>query len=314
MFVRPIGFLALIAMLVPALVSAAPLPRSEPLIRVGITIGDAYAEGYYAQDLGFFKKAGLHVQLTQFSTGAAISTGVLSGTVDLGVATILQLARATLQGAPYVLLASAGMYSSRSPLVALAVARNSPLRTAADFEGKTIAIVSTSDVAYLGIMAWLDRNGGNSAKTYYIQIPWAEMPAALESGLADGALLAEPWLTAAVEQGTIRVIAHPYEAVAPQFIVGAWFTTKSWYRTHREAAKRFARAIYEAGRWANAHQDLSAALLAKHAKMDVETIRASARAPYASSLDVSLLQPLLDLAYRYHALGRRVDAAALIAR
>jgi ABC-type nitrate/sulfonate/bicarbonate transport system substrate-binding protein len=79
-------------------------------------------------------------------------------------------------------------------------------------------------------------------------------------------------------------------------------------------AKRFANVIYETARWANAHHDETATMLASFSRVDVQTIRASTRAPYSTELSAALIQPQLDLAYRFHAIDGPVNANDLIAK
>ncbi len=295
--------------------AGAPLAaQSAPVIRVGVTAGDAFAEAYYAQELGLFRKAGLPVEIRQFSTGAAITTGMTSGTIDVGISNVLSVSKAAMRGAPFVFFAGGGLYSSQAPIVALTTQQKSPLREAKDLEGKTVAVTALGDVAQVAISAWMDRQGANVTKVHFIAIPWAEMHAALQSGLVQAAVLTEPWLTAAVRAGDTRVLARPYDMIDPIFLIGVWFTTTAWYDKNRAMANRFVAVIYEAGRWANAHPEQSAQMLAKYSKIDAGTTRSMTRAPYALALDFSLIQPLFNLAYRYHTVARPIDASALIAK
>jgi len=294
---------------------AAPLAaQPEPVIRVGMTAGDAFAEAYYAQETGLFKKAGIRAEIRPFSTGAAISTGMNSDAIDVGISNVMNVSKAVARGAPFVLLAGGGMYSAKSPIVALNVLRDSPIRSARDLEGRTVAITALGDTAQVGIAAWMDRNGASASKVHFIELAWADQEAALENRLVDAVLATEPWLSAALKRGYARVLARPYDDIDSQFVIGVWFTTATWYAKNRTLAKRFADVIYQAGRWGNTHHEQSALLLAKYSKIDVQTIRSMTRAPYAQSLDVSLIQPQLNLAYRYHTIDRPIDASALIAR
>jgi ABC-type nitrate/sulfonate/bicarbonate transport system substrate-binding protein len=38
-----------------------------PAIRIGMTAGDGYAEAYYAQEIGLFRKAGIQAVIRRFS-------------------------------------------------------------------------------------------------------------------------------------------------------------------------------------------------------------------------------------------------------
>lgn len=305
---------AILAFALLAVPFASRAQGESQVIRVGLSSSDAFAEGYYAQRLGLFKKAGLNVELTRLTTGAAIATAVSSGALDIGISNPALLGKMTSDGAPFTLLAGGGMYSTRSPITALCVLRNGPVRKPKDLLGKTIAIVATGDLTQIGLSAWLDKNGIDPAKVHLIQIPFSEMDAALQNGLADSAVITEPWLSEALHGGHARALAKLYDAVAPQFLIGIWFTSTQWYAKNQTLAHRFVETIYEAGRWANAHPERSAKLLADFSKVDLQTILAMQRAPYATALDPSMLQPPLDLAYKYHMMERALSAVSLIAK
>ena len=123
-------------------------------------------------------------------------------------------------------------------------------------------MTAAGDLTQLGASAWLAGNGADVSKVHFIQITFADMRSALENGLADAAVITEPWLSSAVRSGNIRQVAKPYDAVAPQFLIGVWFTTSQYYAKNAAQAKRFADVIYQAARWANAHHDLTAPILA----------------------------------------------------
>ena len=73
-------------------------------------------------------------------------------------------------------------------------------------------------------------------------------------------------------------------------------------------------AIYETARWANSHPDESSTILAKYAKLDPAMLKKMARVPYGTSLTPDMIQRTLDLAYKYKAIERPINANTLIAR
>src|SRR5215469_4384473 len=87
---------ALVLLVIPA--DAQP----SPVIRIAINAGDAYAEAYFAQVLGFFQRAGLRVEIKGFSSGIAIATAVASGASDVGVSNVAYLAKQNASGTPFV--------------------------------------------------------------------------------------------------------------------------------------------------------------------------------------------------------------------
>jgi NitT/TauT family transport system substrate-binding protein len=166
----------------------------------------------------------------------------------------------------------------------------------------------------LGIVAWLDRNHVDSSKVHFIALPSADMAAAIDDALADAASIPEPWLSAAVQTGKLRVAARPFDVIAPEFLIGVYFTTSKWYAEHSDAANRFVKVIYETARWANVHDKQTAELLSQVSGINPQTILATTRTTFATSLDPSFVQPQLDLAFKYHVSNRALDANSLIVK
>jgi NitT/TauT family transport system substrate-binding protein len=302
--------------MVLALPCAIPV-RAQPqtVIRLGIGKSDATAEGYYAQQLGFFKKAGLNVEVIQpFRTAETILTGVAAGSIDIGISSIPPLARAITRGAPLVLIAGAGLHSPHDATEALCVSERSSLRGPADFVGKTIAVAAIGNQSQLSALAWLDDGHVDGSRVHFIAVPTADMAAGIENGLADAAIIGEPWLSAAIRRGQCRIVVRPHEAIGRQFVIGVYFTTRKWYEEHPAVAKRFINAMYETARWSNAHHEQTAKLLSQLSAIDLQTVLTMKRTAFATSLDPALVQPPLDLAFKYHASDRALDASSLIAK
>lgn len=293
---------------------AAPAQTPPPAIKVAGLAIDLYAEGYYAQELGLFKKAGLTVDLQTFSNGGTATQAVTAGACDLGVANTVSVANATLRGLSLEIIAGGGLYSSNAAATALCVAAASPLRTAKDLEGKTIALAALGDQAQAGIEAWLEKGGADSTKVKFVEVFFFEMGAALQQGRVDAAMIPEPALTIATNPGPARIFAKPFDAIAPQFLIGVWFSTTDWIKKNPDLAKRFAAAIYETARWANVHHDESAAIVARVSKIDPATVRKMTRAVYAETLTPQMIQPALDAAYKYKLTTKPVKADDLIAK
>lgn len=289
------------------------LAQALPTVRVGTDPADTYAEAYYAQEMGFFKKAGLNVELVDFTVGAQIADAVAGGAIDIGIDNPVHLVQATSRGVPFEMIAGGALYSAKAVTTALCVAKDSPLRTAKDLEGKVIAISALKSVTDLAVKAWLTQNGAEPSKVQLVELAFSAMGPALARGTIAAATIAEPALTAATNT-TARVFARVYDAVAPQFLLSGWFTTQAYIQKNRAGTKKFVAAIYEAGRWANTHHDESAAILSDRSKVNVTTIRSMTRAYFADSLRASDIQSQLDGVYKFGLLDHRANANDMIAR
>jgi NitT/TauT family transport system substrate-binding protein len=283
-------------------------------LRVGATANDTYAEAYYAQDMGFFTKAGLAVELTTFPNGAAISAGVASGALDIGVSNPVQLANAVVHNVPLAFIAGGALNSTAAPTALLCVAANSTIKDAHDLIGKTIAISALKDSTYLAASLYLAKNGIDPSSVHLIELPFSEMGPALQRGTVQAAVISEPSTTRAVIAGEARVFTKIFDSIASSFLISGWFTTSDWYKKNTALAKRYAATIYDTARWANAHHDLSGAILQKYAHLDAETTRRMPRCTYTTSLDPQQIDPLLALCAQAKITDRLVTAGEMIAK
>ena len=297
--------------LLAAPAAAVAQPADAP-IRIGVGGADTFAEGFYATDLGIFKKAGLNVEMTVFNQGAAIATAVAGHAIDVGISNTVNLAVAIAHGAPFLFVAGAGMYTAAAPTTVLMVPKNSPLRVPKDLEGKTIAVTALKDLTEVGTRAWLDRTGVDAATIKFTEIPMSQMPANLTRATVDAAVVGEPWLSAT--RDTLRTFATFYDAIAPRFLIANWFASADYYKKNAELVRRLVDAIYETARWANAHHVESAAILAKWAKLDPATIAGMGRCAYATALDPRLLEPVFNAMYKYEAIDKRLTVADVVAK
>src|ERR1700722_1573972 len=165
------------AVLVGAGASLAAVLAKPPGARAAapeITVGGAANESsgtvLYANDLGFFRKAGLDVKLTVLSNPAPMLAAVVSGSMAISGIPLSQAALARAKGIPLVLIAPGSLHLSTVPANALIVLKDSPIQQAADLNGKTIATRDLANMSYLGARAWIDKNGGDSKSVHWLEI------------------------------------------------------------------------------------------------------------------------------------------------
>jgi NitT/TauT family transport system substrate-binding protein len=272
--------------------------QTLPVIRIAaLPIGNS-GEAFYAEDLGFFKDAGLDAQVTVLANGAAVTAALVGGAFDVGVSTIISISLAHEKGIELRVVAPGALYKSKAPSVACAVAKSSPIVSAKDLNGKTFGVPDLGGLPKIAISAWMDRNGGDPSSLKLVEVPFAAMVAALQSGRIDAAILVQPPLQRALDAGQVRVLANCFDAVAPQFAIAEYYSTAAYAAEQPELLRRFAAVIVHAGRWANAHPAEAAKILQRWTKADP----APSDAPhsfYAEHLDRADYQPQIDAAARW---------------
>lgn len=302
------------ALLFGAAVAAHPLAaraQRAPAVRVAGGPDENYAEPFYAEQIGAFKRARLDAEVKMLTNGGVIVTALAAGAVDLGIANLATLASAYARGLPVMLLAPGSLYSSAEPSTALLVAKSSTIRTAKELAGKKIAVISLNSILHIAVKNWIDKNGGESGASQYIEMPVSDMTPALLAGRVDAAAEGEPWISRAKEQ--TRVVGYPFDSVASRFLITAWGVNKNWLDKNPAAARSAAAAVRDTAQWANGHPKESADILSSVLKIPLAAIAAVPRVSHATTLDPRLIQPVIDVAAKYKVLPRAFPAASFIA-
>jgi NitT/TauT family transport system substrate-binding protein len=289
-------------------VPADPQPALIP-VRIASTPIDVGAQVYYAQALGYFKAAGLDVQIQTIDNGAAIAAAVAGGAADIGQSNVVSLAAAHQKGLPFIVIAPAGTYTASSPTTVLVTLADAPYATAKDFEGKTLVTNGILNIAQIGGDAWLDANGANFKAVKWVEIPVNATATALQTHRVDGAMMSEPSLSAALASGGFKVLAQPYTSIGTHWQIGAWFATSSWLTAHPDVAKKFLAVMKKTAVWANAHQAESLKILSDSSKVDFP--KKMHRSVYAITIDPALFQPVIDAAAKFGAITTTFPAKDL---
>jgi len=273
---------------------------------------DQGAQAFYAQDLGMFKQAGLDTQVSITNFGTQVAAAVAGGSIEVGQSNVISLAVAHERGLPFALIAAAGLYSTLKPTSMMVVDKNSPLKTAKDLDGKTVAVNGLKSITQISVQAWADQNGGDSQQIKFVEMPFVEMESALATGRIDLALMADPDATNVLADGKTRAFGKAFDAIGKEFLIGGWFAKTDWIAANPDTVRKFVTVMRESAQWANkpANYLQSAAILEKYTKVAVGNAN---RIAYGERLDPALIQPCIDVAAKYGVLKASFPAAQLIA-
>ena len=303
-----------------ALGASAPLlPRvsvaqDAQKLRVGFSpAGESLAHGAFAQEGGFFAKAGIAAEMIAVPNGGSMTAGIVSGAIDVGPSNVASMAAAYAHGLRLNLFAPSVIISSNAPpTTILAVRSDSPIRSAKDFAGKTIACNTLRDLQQAAVMTWLDKNGGDSKSVSFLELPNPDQLGALAAKRIDAACLVEPFISS-VSSDT-RFVGRPYDSLGKQIMTFGWIANKAWYDANPALVKTLVAALRDAARWANRNPAATAAIISKYSKVPVEVIMTQNRQQFADGkLDPRLIQPIIDAAAHYGFLPQTFGARDLFA-
>lgn len=288
--------------------AAAATPAT---IRFGSTPDEQASIALWASHTGLFQRNDLDVDIQRFNSGAAVAAAVAGSSIDVGLGSVFSLILAHVKGIPFVLESVSATSIATLPDNAFAVAKNSPITSAAQLNGKTVSTSSLSDLFALAISAWIDENGGNSKTVNFVELPMPLAVDAIASGRVDGSFVVDPYMLQGVDSGRIRVIGHPFNSVSPHFGVTYYFCLRSYTQANADALARFRSVIATAVTFARTHRDVMVPIIADYTRMQPDVVR---RMPFVtgSGITPALVQPVIDLAARYKLIPSAFPATDII--
>jgi NitT/TauT family transport system substrate-binding protein len=282
-------------------------------VKVGVLpIGDV-APLYVGRKQGFFKQEGLTVQPQLMQGGAAVTAAAVSGSIDLGFAATEPLILAKSKGLA-VQIITQGVQASPSTegaSDAVLVASDSKIRRPEDLAGATIATNALQNMNELSLRAVLARDGVDTSKIRFLEVPFPEMAAALDAGRVDAITAVEPFVTQA-KAGGARELMSFFAGLQPRLTIATYFATTKYIDGHEDVVQRFARAMNRSLTYSQAHPDEVRAALPTYTKIPAQAA-AKMRLPFWSSdLNRPSIQLVADAAKKIGFIERVPDLNELI--
>lgn len=280
-----------------------PAPRravaAEP-IRLGILNFDTSTPACYAASSGLFADAGLDVSLQVFNSGAAVTAGVIGGSLDMGLSSLFGLLSAHAHGLPLKLVAAAANFDLAYPTVTgLLVKADAPFQRYTDPGIKIISVPALQDLMVVNTRSWIDRGGGHSDKIQFVELSGPGVAPALDSGRIDAAGINNPFLSDLLATGKFRTLGNPSQGIAPHYLTTGWIAATGYAEKNAATVKTFVNVLTKASAYANAHSSETAPSLAKYTGYDPAVIARMPRSHYVATLDVRDIQPLIDASVKY---------------
>lgn len=261
---------------------------------------------------GIFRRHGLAVTLQAQRSGAAVSSGVAGGTYQIGKAGVSALVFAQAKKIPFVIIAPGGLSAATHPIGGLMVKADSPIKKAADLNGKTVAVGALNDIFTLALQSWMEKNGGDWNSVKLVEIPISAIGEAIDTGRVVAGSANEPILSAALGTGKVRLLARSFDAISPRFMYTAWFTTRAYAEQNRNVVEAFVRALRESAEYTNAHPAQTVDDIAKFTGLNPAVVAKMPRTEAGTSLDTALIQPVIDAMARYKDIPSAYPAREMI--
>jgi NitT/TauT family transport system substrate-binding protein len=266
----------------------------------------------YAQKAGIFAAVGLSTKVLAASNGAAVAAAVAGGAVPIGKASLLSIILAHVRAVPFTIIAPCATADARGNYTGLLVLKDGPIHTASDLNGKVVCVPALNDMQFLATHVWIDANGGDSKSVSFIEAPVTAAGAAIDSGRIAAGILTNPALAKSMATGKYRALGKPIEQTFNGLMISAYVADAGWVAKNADVVKRFGQVMVRASEYAGNHHDQTVDIIADFSGIERATVARMTRAAYATTLDPSIVQPLIDAAARYGAIKQTFDASELI--
>jgi NitT/TauT family transport system substrate-binding protein len=238
-------------------------------VKVGVIPIVDVAPIYLGKQKGFFSNRKIELTMESGQGGAAIVPGVVSGQFQFGFSNMTSLLIAQTKNVPIKVVANgvASTGVSGKDFGGVTVKTASPIKTAKDLAGKKISVNTLKNIGDTTVRESVRKAGGDPSGIKFVEMPFPNMPAALDAGQVDAAWVVEPQLSQILGAGG-RVVAWNYVDAAPNLTVASYFTSTKLIADKPDLVKNFTAAMNESLAYADAHPDEVRNIIGTYTKID----------------------------------------------
>jgi NitT/TauT family transport system substrate-binding protein len=282
-------------------------------LHVGVLPIPDVAPLYIAIQKGYFAAEGLDVIPETMGYGIPGALGRLAGGgLDVILGNYLAVLTATAKGVGDFAFV-ADCYQAGANGFNIVVKGDSPVKSAADLKDTTVALDAIGNIGELALVHTMTNHGLDRDDVKFVEIPFPEMAAAIESRRVDAAWMTEPYITYSQQQNGARSLLDTMVGDMKDFPVAGWASTRAFTRDDPNTVAAFQRALGRAQADAAADREEVAEVIPTYTKIDARTASAIALGTFPTSLDAARLQRVPDLMLRLGFMKARLDVTPMIA-
>src|SRR3954452_5614187 len=282
-------------------------------LKVGVLPIADVAPLYLGMQQGFFKAENLTIEPAVAEGGAAVVPAVMSGDNQIGFSNVTSIMNGKAQNLPLKPLAAGvnGAASEDKAWDALLVPKGASTDLKS-LEGKKVSVNTLKNLPEVAVRNSLEKAGVDVSKVQFVEIPFPDVPAALEAKRVDAAFAVEPALSSALAGGATKV-AEPFEELAPDLTIAEYFTTEKYAAENQGVIERFTRAMNKSLDYAQQNPDATRKIITTYTKTP-QTAAAKMTLPtWNSKVNGTAMTSLVGLSKKYGVLSGNVDVNGFVA-
>lgn len=248
---------------------------------------------HLAMKKGYFKDAGLEVNLTTIPGGARGIPKIASGELDVTFGNWVSFIRAQQKGTADI-KALSDAYQAEEGTFLLMHMPDGRAQEISDLAGKKIAVNTRGNLNELTARTTLETHGVDPASVEFVTMDFPDMPTAVRNGDVAAASVIEPFISRANQLGAQTLVDQTSGPTANMPIAG-YAATNKWVQNHKEAAADFQRVMSRAQAEANDNRSQVEELLPSYTEIEPKTASLVTIGSYPSTLEASRLKSVVSL-------------------
>lgn len=268
---------------------------------------------------GHFTDEGLTVNPTTSKSANDAVPNLMSGAQQIAVVDTVTFLQARAQGLPVKVVAGNGTQPSDGDAGFISAANivakaGSPLSSAKDLQGKTVAVPGLKTQSWMNIRAAVDAAGGDSSKINFIEATGPQMIDLVQQGNADAATASEPLGTSSVAQGKTKMVMS-YDAPGNKGVpTSVYIATEEFIEKNPTTVQEFKTGLFAGAKEISDDRDLAIKIAQEELGFESKVLEDAFIMPFASEpVSVDALQRIIDLAVKYDVLEAPLDTDEVIA-
>lgn len=219
---------------------------------------------YAGIEEGFFADRDIEISVETGQGGAALLPAVMSGQIDFATSNPVSLLQARGEDLDVRVIGhwTSALSEGDTDINGVVAAGDSGIASAADLEGKRVAVNTLNGMGGLTIREAVRQDGGDPDAVEFVELPFPDMPAALDAGNVDAVWVPEPFLSTLVSAGN-QVVSYSSKESVEGHPTQLFFTSGTLVESDPELVEDFTAALEETLTFAEENPDAVKAQVAQ---------------------------------------------------
>ena len=290
-------------------------------IKVGILPTSSMLPLFLADERGWYKEAGLDVELIKMRGGATILPAIAGDSIQIGYSNVISIILARCTGLGFQIICNhvnegyikkaeeVGGYATSSS--GIVVQKDSGIKGAKDLEGKKVAVNAIKNIDWMAVWEWLEKNGADPKKITWVEVGFPKMIPALMGKKVDAVEATEPFKTILRSKGASLLVNSLHE-LRPGLTLACFVAKEKWIKENPKAAEGFVSATARGQQYLNTHPVERNQLVTKYTKVSLELAKKMTWHNWQSKVDLDSMRLWIKLCQKHKLLDKPPDLKKLI--